>query len=324
MGDKNPVTGTVVEVLPAARSDTGQYFFWLATDDGKKMIWVSDYPDHLRVGHRITVFPEEVALPPFLGVWASRALTIRHDTPPLQDWFLTDTGLALLERILAEPEKTLPRQVLADYLAQVIPFEEARLLGTMLHASLGSPGVFYAPLAAREKLLPFTCAWAGLPFGRDPLFSEFPVANRWMELARTFGEPVRTLPLGRPSVGNRFRDYRDLWRWVRKEVCDFQRTNLLVPGIFYREDRPRFGTDWTEFLKTLDIHMAALMVDSVNYNPPLGFHTKMGYREAAAYLDISIAELRRLEQSGAIPASDGVFEHMDLESFMESRWIVDA
>ena len=79
---------------------------------------------------------------------------------------------------------------------------------------------------------------------------------------------------------------------------------------------------------------------SVISHPPPGFHTKLDTPSAAAYLDIPIAELRRLNRSGTIlgeisllrilfpellsaaKTGDKYFEQVDLEDYLEKLWVV--
>ena len=77
----------------------------------------------------------------------------------------------------------------------------------------------------------------------------------------------------------------------------------------------------------------------ISYPPP-GFHTKLDTRSAAAYLDIPIAELRRLNRTGTIlgersllrilypellstdKTGDNTFEQFELEDYLEKLWVV--
>ena len=124
-----------------------------------------------------------------------------------------------------------------------------------------------------------------------------------------------------------------------KKVGDFQMTNMLVSYIIEAEDRPPFRMDWAEFLSRQNIREQIISMGSIVSYPPPGFHTKLDTRSAAAYLDIPIAELRRLNRTGTIlgersllrilypellsadKTGDKTFEQVELEDYLENHWV---
>jgi len=234
----------------------------------------------------------------------------------------------------------LPRRVLGDHLANDLPFDGARFLGLAIQRSLEEQGTFLIPTAYRTQLAPFTCACDGILFGRDPVESDSGAAKAWLGMVKVVGEPVRGEWPKRGTIGTIIRCYGDLWNWLTQVVGDYQTTNLLIDSILEDEGRPPFRTDWAEFLANISIRERLARIDSIQYNPPLGFHTKLDVRSAAAYLGMTVAELRRLNRAGIIGGETSIlsylhqaqgrriktgndtFEQVELENYLESHWVV--
>jgi hypothetical protein len=230
--------------------------------------------------------------------------------------------------------------VLGDHLANDLPFDGARLLGLAIQRSLEEKGTFLIPTAYRAQLAPFTCACDGILFGRDPVESDSDAAKAWLGMVKVVGEPVRGEWPKRGTIGTIIRCYGDLWNWLTQVVGDYQTTNLLNDSILEDEGRPPFRTDWAEFLANISIRERLARIDSIQYNPPLGFHTKLDVRSAAAYLGMTVAELRRLNRAGIIGGETSIlsylhqaqgrriktgndtFEQVELENYLESHWVV--
>ena len=101
------------------------------------------------------------------------------------------------------------------------------------------------------------------------------------------------------------------------------------------QSRSKFTSVHGSRLKGYIISMGSI----ISYPPP-GFHTKLDTRSAAAYLDIPIAELRRLNRTGTIlgersllrilypellstdKTGDNTFEQFELEDYLEKLWVV--
>lgn len=335
-------TGTVVEVLKTLELVNSVQRFHLVTDKGNKSLWAVENGPPIRIGHRINLEANDCHVPRFALVTSSYVAQIFPNRARIHPWFKGPTALGFLAAILKDPLDRLPRSVLGDHLVNDPPFDGARALGLAIQRSLEEKGTFFLPLDKRRKLAPFTCACNGILYGRDPLKTEAKAAQMWLGMTRIFGEPVRGERTKRPDSGTFIRCFADLWHWVKKQVGCFQTTNMLVSPILGAEDRPPFRTDWKEFLDRQNIHERLMWMDTVRYNPPMGYHTKLGTRSAAAYLDMPVAELRRLNRAGVIrgeesifrflhpdlPSSkktgDDMFEQVDLEDYLEKRWVVEA
>jgi hypothetical protein len=334
------ITGTVVSVLKEHWHQGVTQYFHLVNDKGNKSLWALENQQLIRIGHRVKLSARESRVPRFVLVDSEYVTRIQHDRSKVDPWFEGTTAQDLLAGILKAHTDLLPRRVLGDYLANDQPFDGARALGLAILRSLEEQGTFFLPLDKRKSLAPFTCAFKGILYGREPQKADSEAAQMWLGMTRVFGEPVRGERTKRPDSGTFIRCFADLWHWVKKQVGCFQTTNMLVSPILGAEDRPPFRTDWKEFLDRQNIHERLMWMDTVRYNPPIGYHTKLGTRSAAAYLDMPVAELRRLNRAGVIrgeesifrflhpdlPSSkktgDDMFEQVDLEDYLEKQWVV--
>ena len=333
-------TGTVVEVLKTLDFVNTVQRFHLVTDKGNKSLWAVENGSPVRIGHRVKIEADESHVPRFALATAQYVAQIFPNRARIHPWFKGPSALGFLAAILKDPSDRLPRSVLGDYLVNEPPFDGARALGLAIQRSLEEEGTFFLPLDLRRRLAPFTCACNGILYGRDPLKAEAKAAQMWLGMSQVFGDPVRSKPSKPKGNGTVIRCFADLWHWVKKEVGCLQRTNMLVSPILGAEDRPPFRTDWKEFLDRQNLHDKLVWMDTVLYNPPIGYQTKLEIRSAAAYLNMSVAELRRLNRASVIrgevslfrflhpdlPSSkrtgDDVFEQVDLEDYLEKHWVV--
>lgn len=340
MKRSHTITGTVVNVFKDHSHHDKTQHFHLVNDSGNKSLWALENQQPVRIGHRVKLYTRGSRVPRFVLVDSDYVTRIQHDRSKVDPWFEGTTAQELLAGILKAPTDLLPRRVLGDYLANDQPFDGARALGLAILRSLEEQGTFFLPLEKRKSLAPFTCAFEGILYGRDPLKTDSDAAQSWLGMTKVFGNPVRGERTKRTDSGTFIRCFADLWHWLKKEVGCFQRTNMLVSPILGAEDRPPFRTDWKEFLDRQNIHERLMWMDTVRYNPPMGYHTKLDTRSAAAYLDMPVAELRRLNRAGVIrgeesifrflhpdlPSSkktgDDMFEQVDLEDYLEKQWVV--
>lgn len=299
MKKPHTTTGTVVNVLKEHWHQGDTQYFHLVNDCGNKSLWALENQQPVRIGHRVKLSTPEPRVPQFALVNAEYAPRVQHDRTKIHSWFEGTTARELLAGILKDPTDHLPRKVLGDHLANDQPFDGAKALGLVILKSLDEHGTFFLPLDNRKSLAPFTCACNGILYGRDPSTTDSDAAQSWLGMTRFFGDPVRGERTKRLANGTLIRCYADLWHWLKERVGDFQTTNLIIDSILGAEGRPPFRTDWAEFLAHQKIHDQLMLMDTILCNPPLGYHTKLNTRSAAAYLDIPIAELRRLNRAGS-------------------------
>jgi len=335
-------TGTVVEVLKTLDFVNSVQRFHLVTDKGNKSLWALENGPPVRIGHRVKIEADQCHVPRFALATAEHVAQIFPNRARIHPWFKGPTALGFLAAILKDPLDRLPRSVLGDHLVNEPPFDGARALGLAIQRSLEEEGTFFLPLDLRRRLAPFTCACNGILYGRDPLKAEAKAAQMWLGMSKVFGDPVRGKPSKPKGNGTVIRCFADLWHWVKKEVGCFQRTNILVRTILKAKNRPPFRTNWSEFLDWQNVDERLYLLETRMFNPPLGYHTKLDTLSAAAYLNVSVAELRRLNRAGVIrgevsifrflnpdlPSSkrtgDDMFEQVDLEDYLEKQWVVET
>ena len=340
MKKQHTTIGTVVEVLKEHWPEDKNQYFHLVNDNGNKSLWAVKNQKPIRIGHRVKLSTRENRWPQFALIKSECPTRVQHDRSSIHHWFEGPTARDLLAGILKDPTDRLPRRVLGDHLANDQPFDSAKALGLAILRSLDEQGTFFLPLDKRLGLAPFTCAYNGILYGRDPLKTDSETAQSWLGMTKVFGDPIRGERPKRKDKGTFIQCYADLWQWVQKEVGDFQTTNEVAYSIIEAEDRPPFRTDWAEFLSRQNIREQIISMGSIISYPPPGFHTKLDTRSAAAYLDIPIAELRRLNRTGTIlgersllrilfpellsadKTGDKYFEQVDLEDYVEKRWVV--
>lgn len=329
MSGSHSVEGTVLDVASEIVGFEPDQEFTIISDSGQKIICISNGLNPVRLGHRLTVFTKDFPVPELGMTMAWNVSAIQHDFSEIHPWFESDTAVTLLEKIYRDPEVSLPRRVLGDCLVGDPPFVGAEMLGKMILRSMDAEGTFFPPFEKRRALAPFTCSCNGILYGRTPIESDSIAARKWFSFREIFGEPARNRTPVRQNTGTYMRNFSDLWHWINSKTGNYQTTNTVVYNILGASGRPKFREDWGRFLEefNLDQHMELLACHLSN--PPIGFQTDMDLRCASAYLDIPLAKLNRLVKAGAIPSKDATknpypIEQMDLETYLEKRWIIEG
>jgi hypothetical protein len=102
-----------------------------------------------------------------------------EDTTPLPAIFRSTEGLALIKAAHKDPENSIRRMIIADWLSdQGDPVNLA--LAEAIRSSLASGGFKLMPWEGRAKAAPFTGAWQGWLIGRNPT-SEDEKTSKWLE-----------------------------------------------------------------------------------------------------------------------------------------------
>jgi len=312
---------------PSDTHGKGQYFHGI-DDHGRKSLWFA--PETLgsvHIGHRVQITTREWN-DPRLGLARPHALvTLDHVRAPLPAWCRLETPIALLQRALGAHRNRLHRQVLADWLADG-GYPVTATLVEAIRLSLKTPETFFLPYPQRLATVPFTCAWNGWLLGSPSDNPQDLIQHLWLDRPERLDPPRRQgrYPVSEPNT-TRLRSFRELWRWIDRNhpTAGFSLTSSIADRIARSSKRPNYWTDWSAYLKGLDIlGQVEEALARPNLSSPRDLHFQLSEQAVRGYLNQPYGQLSQQIDNGTFrrDASHGI-DHTEVERFRENRWVVE-